>query len=102
MIGDLQNFLLELNDFKKKRTQQYFFSSMQTLFLLFCAVVFYILHLKIQFIKEIVFLPLYCMSVKDAIYHVKELQGLRKFQKQFKKYISNVSKWLIIYRRKLL
>ena len=69
----MQDFLLELHDFKKKKAQQYLFSVMQTLFLLFCSVIFYILHLKIDFIKEIVFLPLYCMCVKDGVQGVKTI-----------------------------
>jgi hypothetical protein len=87
IINDLQDFLIELHDLKKKRAQSYFFSLLQTMFLLFCAVLFYILHLKIDFVKEIVFLPLYCISVKDAIYHLKELNTLRKFHKQFKSFL---------------
>lgn len=88
LINELLDFLLELHDFKKKKAQQYLFSMMQTLFLLFCSVIFYILHLKIDFIKEIVFLPLYCMCVKDGVQGVKTIQANTKFFKQFKLFIS--------------
>ena len=80
--------MIELNELKKKRAQSYLFSILQTLFLLFCSTVFLVLQIKIEFIKEIVFLPLYCISIKDSIFHVKETQTLRKFEKEFKGFIS--------------
>ena len=91
LISELQDFLLELHDFKKKKAHQYLFSVMQTLFLLFCSAIFYILHMKIDFIKEIVFLPLFCMCVKDGVQKVKTIQMNAKFFKQFKLYISKFS-----------
>ena len=87
-ISELQDFLLELHDFKKKRAQQYLFSVLQTLFLLFCSAIFYILHMKIDFIKEIVFLPLYCICVKDGIQSLKTIKINAKFFKKFKFFIS--------------
>ena len=96
LISELQDFLLELYDFKKKKAHQYLFSVMQTLFLLFCSVIFYILHMKIDFIKEIVFLPLFCMCVKDGVQKVKTIQMNAKFFKQFKLYISKLGYSLIL------
>ena len=88
IIAELQDFLIELNDLKKKRAQSYLFSILQTLFLLFCSTMFFVLQIKIEFIKEIIFLPLYCIAIKDSIFHVKETQTLRKFEKEFKGFIS--------------
>jgi hypothetical protein len=44
---------------------------MQTLFLLFCAGMFYVIQLKLNFLKEIVLLPLLCVTVKDCIHNFK-------------------------------
>lgn len=82
-VSELRDFLMTINDFKKKRASNFFFSMLQTLFLLFCACLFYILHVKIDFLKEIVFLPLYCNAIKDVVYYVKLMNSMRRFQMEF-------------------
>lgn len=90
-VSDLHDFLTALMDFKKKRAHQFLFSILQSLFLIFCTGMFFILHLKINFMQEIVFLPLYCNAIKDAVYHLKEMTSIRKFQREFNYFISKCS-----------
>ena len=88
VVSELKDFLLGLKEFKKKRAQQYFFSMLQTLFLVFCSSMFYLLHLKIEFVPEIVLLPFYCNALKDSLYYLKEMSALRKFTREYRPFIS--------------
>ena len=49
---------------------------------------FFLLRLKIDFIPEIIYVPLYCNAIKDAIYHLKEMTSLRRLQREYRYFIS--------------
>ena len=49
---------------------------------------FFLLRLRINFIPEIVYVPLYCNAIKDAIYHLKEATSIRKLHREYSYFIS--------------
>jgi hypothetical protein len=59
---------------------------------------FYVLYLRIEFLKEIVFLPLYCMALKDAVFHLKEMGSLRKFNKEYGFFMSKCFNTSYLFR----
>jgi hypothetical protein len=55
---------------------------------LFVTILFFIICLKIGVAKELFFMGLFCNSIKDAIYYVKEMSTMRKFDKEYNYFLS--------------
>ncbi|CDW82012.1 zinc finger domain protein [Stylonychia lemnae] len=83
LISDLQRLFLGIQAYKKRRAEAFMFSVLQSQFLLFCSVLFLILHWRINFVQEIAFLPLFIISVKDIAQSIKAMRQSRKLAIEF-------------------
>lgn len=88
IISELQDFLMGVNDLKRWRASHFQVSVLQSLFFLFVTCIFYIVILRIGVTKELFFMALFCNSLKDAFYYVKQMQAIRKFEREFDYFLS--------------
>lgn len=53
--------------------------------------IFYIIILRIGVTRELFFMALFCNALKDAIYYAKEMQSMRKFEREFEYFLSKLN-----------
>lgn len=90
-IHELQDFTMALDEFNKGRSSHFYVSFLQTLFFLFVTCLFYIICVKLDVTKELFFMGLFCNSIKDAIYYVKQMSTIRKLDKDYNYFLSKLS-----------
>eukprot|EP00347_Sterkiella_histriomuscorum_P005467 403356505 len=87
VVQDLQRLFMAVQNYKKRHSESFFFSLLQTLFFIFCSLLFLVLHWQVDFILEIAFLPLFVISIKDIVVSIKLLRMTRKIQIEFKGFV---------------